>query len=164
MMDYRRSRGVSVRVARIFNTYGPNMALDDGRVVSNFIVQALRGQALTVYGDGSQTRSLCYVDDLVTGLIQLAEHASSPGPFNLGNPEELSVREIAERVIAAVGRGRIVRRALPEDDPRRRCPDISAASRGFGFQPKVSFAEGLARTIPYFAAKVQSADNLRSTG
>ncbi len=157
VMDYRRTRGVSVRIARIFNTYGPNMAVDDGRVVSNFIVQALRGEPLTVYGDGSQTRSLCYVDDLVEGLIGLMERSPVPGPINLGNPEELSVLEIAERVIAAVGRGRIVRRPKPEDDPRRRKPDIGAAERAFGFQPRVPFDEGLRATIAYFERKLKTA-------
>jgi len=157
VMDYRRTRGVSVRIARIFNTYGPNMAVDDGRVVSNFIVQALRGEPLTVYGDGSQTRSLCYVDDLVEGLIGLMERSPVPGPINLGNPEELSVLEIAERVIAAVGRGRIVRRPKPEDDPRRRKPDIGAAERAFGFQPRVPFDEGLRATVAYFERKLKTA-------
>jgi UDP-glucuronate decarboxylase len=164
MMDYRRTRSLPVRVARIFNTYGPRMALDDGRVISNFIVQALRGEALTVYGDGSQTRSLCYVDDLVDGLIGLMERSPVPGPLNLGNPEEYSVLEIAERVIAQIGKGRIVRRPLPEDDPRRRRPDISAAQRAFGFKPRVSFEEGLKATIAYFEAKVRTQQALLSTG
>lgn len=164
LMDYRRSRGVSVRLARIFNTYGPRMAIDDGRVVSNFIVQALRGESLTVYGDGSQTRSLCYVDDLVEGLLGLMERSPVPGPINLGNPEELTVLEIAERVIAMVGRGRIVRRPLPEDDPRRRKPDIQAAERAFGFRPRVAFEQGLRATVEYFERKLKEQSSLRSTG
>jgi UDP-glucuronate decarboxylase len=164
LMDFRRTKGVSVRLARIFNTYGPNMAVDDGRVVSNFVVQALRNESLAVYGDGSQTRSLCYVDDLVDGLIGLMERSPVPGPLNLGNPEELTVLEIAERVIAHVGRGRIVWRPLPEDDPRRRKPDIRAAQNAFGFRPRVSFAEGLRSTVDYFERRLASDEALRSTG
>jgi UDP-glucuronate decarboxylase len=158
VMDYRRTRGVSVRLARIFNTYGPGMAVDDGRVVSNFIVQALRGDALTIYGDGNQTRSLCYVDDLVSGLIGLMEQSSLPGPVNLGNPEERTVLDLAERVIAAIGRGRIVRRPLPIDDPRRRRPDISLAEKVFGFRPTVPFEIGLGRTICYFQDKLEAGE------
>lgn len=154
VMDYRRIHGVSVRIARIFNTFGPYMSPDDGRVVSNFIVQALQGEALTVYGDGLQTRSLCYVDDMIDGLVGLMEQEDNEGPMNLGNSEELTVLEIAERVIGAVGRGRIVQQPLPADDPRRRCPDITLARRVFGFEPKVSFDEGLARTIDYFRQKL----------
>jgi UDP-glucuronate decarboxylase len=157
VMDFRRTRGAAVRVARIFNTYGPHMAVDDGRVVSNFIVQALRGEPLTVYGDGRQTRSLCYVDDLVDGLIGLMEQTSTAGPVNLGNPEERTVLEIAELVIAAVGRGRIVRRPLPADDPRRRKPDITLAQRTFGWAPRVGFEVGLAQTIAYFERKLERA-------
>jgi UDP-glucuronate decarboxylase len=164
LMDYRRTRGVSVRLARIFNTYGPQMAIDDGRVVSNFIVQALRGEALTIYGDGSQTRSLCHVDDMVAGLIGLMDLCPFPGPLNLGNPEELSVLQIARRVIDVVGQGRIVHRPLPEDDPRRRKPDITAAERAFGFRPQISFEQGLHSTVAYFERKLLRADPLRSTG
>ena len=164
VMDYRRMRALPVRIARLFNTYGPNMAADDGRVISNFIVQALRGEALTVYGDGTQTRSLCYVDDTVEGLLALMECSSAPGPVNLGNPEELSILEIAERVIAVVGGGRIVRRALPEDDPKRRRPSIELAQRTLGFRPKVSFEEGLRATVAYFEQKLRAAETLLSTG
>ncbi len=157
VMDFRRGRSTQVRIARIFNTYGPNMAVDDGRVVSNFIVQALRGEPLTVYGDGHQTRSLCYVSDLVDGLIGLMEQSVTPGPVNLGNPEERSVLAIAELVIAAVGRGRIVRKPLPADDPRRRKPDIGLAQRAFAFEPQVSLEHGLSATIDYFENKLDRA-------
>lgn len=150
LMDFRRVKGLPIRLARIFNTYGPKMGINDGRVVSTFVVQALRNENLTVNGDGSQTRSLCYVDDLVDGLVGLMERSPVSGPLNLGSPEELSVLEIAERVIAEVGRGRIVRRPLPEDDPRRKKPDIRAAERAFGFRPKVPFKVGLRATIDYF--------------
>ena len=119
-MDFRRKHGVDGRLARIFNTYGPRMALDDGRVVSNFIVQALRGEPLTIYGDGSQTRSFCYVDDLVDGLVRLMEHPDEPGPVNLGNPGEFTIAELAEEVIALTGaRSALVREPLPADDPRQ---------------------------------------------
>lgn len=148
-MDFHR-RGLDVRIARIFNTYGPAMAVDDGRVVSNFIIQALRDQPLTIYGDGSQTRSLCYVDDLVAGLIALMEQAHTARPVNLGNPTELRVGEIAERVIDYVGRGRIEHRPLPADDPRRRQPDITLAQQLWGFRPSVSFEQGLVPTVTYF--------------
>lgn len=153
-MDFHRTRGVPVRIARIFNTYGPQMAVNDGRVVSTFVVQALRNEPLTVYGDGSHTRSLCYVDDMVEGLWGLMERPGVGGPVNLGNPEELSVLEIAERTIAMVGGGRIVHRPLPEDDPTRRRPDISVAKRLFGFAPKVTFDEGLRATVAYFERKL----------
>jgi len=157
MMDYARTRGVKVRIARIFNTYGPGMAADDGRVVSNFAVQALRGEPLTIYGNGSQTRSLCYVDDMVDGLIALMEQDQVVGPVNLGNPEELTVREIAERIVSIVGRGRIVQQPLPTDDPKRRKPDVALASRALGFSPRVSFEEGARRTVQYFAKEVARA-------
>jgi UDP-glucuronate decarboxylase len=149
VMDYGRD-GVDARIVRIFNTYGPAMDPWDGRVVSNFIRQALRGEALTVYGDGRQTRSLCYVDDLVEGLVGAMEQERCRAPINLGNPEEMSVLAIAEAVIDRVGRGRIEHRPLPEDDPKRRCPDIGRARETFGFAPTVPFREGLARTVRYF--------------
>ncbi|WP_437659069.1 UDP-glucuronic acid decarboxylase family protein [Sorangium sp. So ce1182] len=151
VMDFHRSRGVEVRMARIFNTYGPRMALDDGRVVSNFIVQALRGEDLTVYGAGSQTRSFCYVDDLVEGIVRLMEHPTETGPVNLGNPEEFTVLELAEEVIHLTGsRSRIAFRPLPQDDPRQRQPVIDQAKRVLGFEPKVPLRVGLRRTIEGF--------------
>jgi UDP-glucuronate decarboxylase len=165
LMDFRRTKGLPIRLARLFNTYGPNMAINDGRVVSNFIVQALRNENLTVYGDGSQTRSLCYVDDMIDGLVGLMEQSPVSGPMNLGNPEELSVLEIAERVIAEVGRGKIVRRPLPEDDPKRRKPDIRMAEKAFGFRPKVPFKVGLRATIDYFDRQLSNAESsLASAG
>jgi UDP-glucuronate decarboxylase len=148
--DHYREAGVDIRVARIFNTYGPRMAISDGRVVSNFIVQALRGEDITIYGDGQQTRSFCYVDDLVDGLFRLMSGAHI-GPINLGNPGEFTIRELAERVLSAVGgKSRLVQKPLPADDPKQRRPDISKAKAQLGFTPKVSLAEGLAPTIAYF--------------
>jgi UDP-glucuronate decarboxylase len=150
--DHHREAGVDIRVARIFNTYGPRMAINDGRVVSNFIVQALRGEDLTIYGEGQQTRSFCYVDDLVDGLFRLM-NGNSIGPINLGNPGEFTIRELAERVIEMTGtKSKLVNRSLPADDPRQRCPDITKAQSLLGFQPKVALAAGLAPTIEYFRA------------
>ena len=150
--DYRRQHGLEIKVARIFNTYGPRMHPADGRVVSNFIMQALQGQAITIYGDGSQTRSFCYVEDLIDGLVRLM--ASPPdftGPVNLGNPEEFTIRELAEKVIALEGsRSSIEFLPLPEDDPRQRQPDISVALARLGWRPRVALEEGLAPTIAYF--------------
>ncbi len=150
--DYHRQHGVAIRVARIFNTYGPNMHLNDGRVVSNFIVQALTGQPLTIYGDGSQTRSLCYVDDLVDGLIRLmAQPDDFTGPVNLGNPHEITVLELAQTILDLTGSAsEIIHRPLPQDDPRQRCPDITLAKERLGWQPKTPLREGLLRTIAYF--------------
>lgn len=149
--DYHRQHGVDVRVARIFNTYGPSMNVDDGRVVSNFIVQALRGQALTVYGGGQQTRSFCYVDDLVSGLIKLMETDGFNGPVNLGNPNEFTILELAERVLRLVGQeGSLIFKDLPQDDPKQRRPDISLAKEKLGWAPKVYLEEGLRETIEYF--------------
>ena len=154
-MDFRRKHGVDGRLARIFNTYGPRMALDDGRVVSNFIVQALRGEPLTIYGDGSQTRSFCYVDDLVDGLVRLMEHPDEPGPVNLGNPGEFTIAELAEEVIALTGaRSALVREPLPADDPRQRKPVIERARARLGFEPRVALREGLARTLAEFEGRV----------
>ena len=150
--DYRRQHGLQIKVARIFNTYGPRMLPDDGRVVSNFIVQALQGRDLTLYGDGSQTRSFCYVDDLVDGLVRLMESdAEVTGPINLGNPGEFSIRELAEKVLALVGNGsKLVCEPLPQDDPTQRQPDITKAKEILGWQPRVSLDEGLPRTVDYF--------------
>jgi UDP-glucuronate decarboxylase len=151
--DFDRLSRAEVRVARIFNTYGPRMRADDGRVVSNVICQALSGEDITIYGDGSQTRSFCYVDDLIDGLVRLARYeGAQPGPVNLGNPIELTVSDLAERVIALTGaEADLVYRPLPVDDPRRRRPDISRAKQLLGWQPKVGLQQGLERTIAWFA-------------
>ena len=156
-MAYHRTHGVDTRIARIFNTYGPRMRPGDGRVVSNFIVQALRGEPLTVYGDGSQTRSFCFVEDEVEGLYRLflsEEH----DPVNLGNPIEYSIRDLAERVSEIVGSGEIRSLPLPVDDPRVRRPDITRARGLLGWEPAVSLEDGLARTIPYFRDLVTEED------
>lgn len=154
-MDYHRQNKVEVRIARIFNTYGPRMGPDDGRVVSNFIVQALRKKPLTIYGNGSQTRSFCYVDDLVEGLIRLMEHKTFTGPVNLGNPHEITVRELAERVVQLTkSTSRLVRKALPADDPRQRCPDIRLAKAKLRWVPRVSLADGLRHTITWFRRRL----------
>ena len=149
-MAYHRYHGLDTRIVRIFNTYGPRMRPHDGRVVSNFIVQALHGEPLTVYGDGSQTRSFCYVDDLVTGIVLLFERGDAD-PTNLGNPHEFTVRELAALVLKLTGsRSEIVERPLPVDDPRVRQPDVSRARETLGWEPKVGLEEGLRRTIDYF--------------
>jgi len=150
--DYYRQHQLDIRVARIFNTYGPRMAADDGRVVSNFIVQALRGEPLTIYGDGSQTRSFCYVDDLVNGLVALMNNeAGEPGPVNLGNPGEFTMLELAETILELTGSASTIEyRELPEDDPRQRQPDISKAKSMLGWEPTVALKEGLVNTIAYF--------------
>ena len=150
--DYRRQHRLPIKVARIFNTYGPNMHPGDGRVVSNFVIQALRSEDITVYGDGSQTRSFCFVDDLVDGLMRLMETPDEvTGPVNLGNPVEFTVRQLAEMVVDLVGsRSKIGYRPLPEDDPRQRCPDISLARNVLQWQPRVQLREGLIKTIDYF--------------
>jgi UDP-glucuronate decarboxylase len=152
---YGEQHGVEARIARIFNTYGPRMDEDDGRMTSNFITQALRNEPLTIYGDGSQTRSLCFYSDLIEGLILLMTRARDPGPVNLGNPEELTVRQIAALVRELAGStSAIDHRPLPSDDPSRRRPDISKARRVLGWEPRVAAAEGLARTIEYFRARL----------
>jgi UDP-glucuronate decarboxylase len=150
--DYRRQHRLPIKVARIFNTYGPRMLANDGRVVSNFIVQALEGRDITIYGDGSQTRSFCYVDDLVDGLIRLMESDEQvTGPINLGNPGEFSIRELAEKVVALVGSdSKLVYEPLPQDDPTQRQPDIGKARDILGWEPKVSLDEGLPQTVAYF--------------
>jgi UDP-glucuronate decarboxylase len=150
-----RNLDVDARIARIFNTYGPRMAIDDGRLVSNLVVQALRGESLTVYGDGSQTRSLCYVDDLVRGLIALMEAPDvDAAPVNLGNPDERSVVDIAAAILELTGSRGIVSQPLPVDDPRRRCPDIARARRLLNWEPKIELFDGLKRTIDYFGARL----------
>ena len=151
MMDYHRQNKVDTRIARIFNTYGPRMLEDDGRVVSNFIVQALRGAPLTLYGDGAQTRSFCYVDDLVEALIRLMNVENVHEPVNLGNPGEFTIRELAEEVMRICrSDSGIEYRALPEDDPRQRKPDISRAQTLLGWNPTVPLNEGLQKTVAYF--------------
>jgi UDP-glucuronate decarboxylase len=155
MMDYHRQNKVDIRIARIFNTYGPRMAVDDGRVVSNFIVQALRGQPLTIYGDGRQTRSFCYVSDMVDGLVRLMEAEGLTSPVNLGNPREVTVLELAETVLRlTASASSVVRQPLPSDDPVRRRPDISLAKSRLGWEPKVSLEEGLGLTVEYFRSKL----------
>ena len=150
--DYHRQHGLEIKVARIFNTYGPRMHPADGRVVSNFIMQALAGEAITIYGDGSQTRSFCYVDDLIAGLMALMETGPDiTGPTNIGNPVEFTVRELAEKVIELTGsRSKIIEEPLPQDDPRQRQPNISKAKRDLGWEPSVPLEEGLVKTIDYF--------------
>jgi UDP-glucuronate decarboxylase len=152
MMDYRRQNNVKVKIVRIFNTYGPRMALNDGRVVSNFIVQALKAEDITVYGDGSQTRSFCYVDDMLDGLILMMESPDSfIGPINIGNPDEFTILDLAKTIIRKTGnRSNIVFRPLPQDDPRQRQPDISLAGKMLSWQPKTNLEEGLEKTIEYF--------------
>jgi UDP-glucuronate decarboxylase len=156
--DYRRQHGLNIKVARIFNTYGPRMHPNDGRVVSNFIVQALRGEDITVYGDGSQTRAFCYVDDLVEGFLRLMDAADDfTGPVNLGNPGEFTILELAEKVIEMVGSGsKIAFKDLPMDDPTRRRPDISLAEKELGWKPTIDLDAGLRRTVDYFDALLSS--------
>lgn len=150
--DYQRARRADVRVARIFNTYGPRMRADDGRVVSNVVCQALSGEDVTVYGDGSQTRSFCYVSDLVDGLMRLMASDITDGPVNLGNPVELTVSDLVERVMRMTGsRSRVVHRPLPQDDPRRRRPDIGRAKSLLGWEPRIPLQQGLEKTAAWFA-------------
>jgi UDP-glucuronate decarboxylase len=152
MMDYHRQNRVDVKIVRIFNTYGPRMAVRDGRVVSNFIVQALKGEAITVYGDGLQTRSFCYVDDLIDGLIRMMNSAEDfTGPVNIGTPEEFTILELARTLIGMTGSvSQIDFRELPQDDPVQRRPDIALARKKLGWEPRVSLTEGLKKTISYF--------------
>ncbi len=149
--DYHRENGVDIRVIRIFNTYGPRMCPDDGRVVSNFIVQALKGEDITLYGDGSQTRSFCYVDDLVEGMMRIMEQEKSVGPINLGNPSEFTIRQLAEKVLEKTSSSsRLVEETLPEDDPTQRRPDISLVKSLTDWTPQIELDEGLDKTIAYF--------------
>ncbi len=151
MLDYHRQNRVDIRIARIFNTYGPNMLVDDGRVVSNFIVQALRGEDLTIYGDGRQSRSFCYVDDLVRALYSLMESDTFTGPINLGNPNEFTMLELAELVIDLTGsRSQITHKPLPADDPTQRQPNISKARKELDWEPEIQLKEGLGQAINYF--------------
>jgi UDP-glucuronate decarboxylase len=155
-MDYYRVHSVDARIVRIFNTYGPRMAENDGRVVSNFVVQALKGTDITIYGSGMQTRSFCYVDDLIDGMIQYMElEDPGPGPFNLGNPGEFTMWELAEKVIALTGTGsKILQKELPQDDPKQRRPDITKTKSVIGWEPKITLEEGLKKTIEYFRSVV----------
>jgi UDP-glucuronate decarboxylase len=157
--DYRRQHGLAIKVARIFNTYGPRMHPDDGRVVSNLIVQALKGNPITIYGDGTQSRSFCYVDDLIEGIVRLmATDDACTGPMNLGNPNEVSINELAARVIELTGsRSPVTFAPLPSDDPVQRCPDISFARERLGWVPQTTLDDGLRRTIAYFDALLSSA-------
>ena len=162
-VDYQRSGRAEVRVARIFNTYGPRMRPDDGRVVSNVICQALSGEDITVYGDGSQTRSFCYVSDLVEGLLRLMGSDVRDGPVNLGNPVELTVSDLVERVLAMTGsRSRVVNRPLPVDDPRRRKPDIARAATLLGWEPRVPLQQGLEATAQWFAEEQREARRVKA--
>jgi UDP-glucuronate decarboxylase len=151
--DYHRQNNVDIRVARIFNTYGPKMQPNDGRVVSNFIVQALKGEDITIYGDGNQTRSFCFVDDLIDGLIGFMElEENFPGPINMGNPTEFTILELAENVIRLTkSKSKVVFKVLPQDDPMQRKPDIELAQRKLGWEPKIQLEEGLIKTIEYFS-------------
>lgn len=153
--DYHRQNGVDIRVMRIFNTYGPRMCPDDGRVVSNFIVQALKGEPITVYGKGEQTRSFCYVDDLLEGMVRLMEKEGVTGPTNIGNPGEFTIRELAEIIIEMTGsQSKIVEEPLPQDDPQQRKPDITRAKEDLGWEPKVALRDGLEKTIAYFKTQI----------
>jgi UDP-glucuronate decarboxylase len=155
--DYHRENKVDIRVVRIFNTYGPRMLADDGRVVSNFIVQALKGEDLTIYGDGSQTRSFCYVDDLLEGMMRIMDQDKTVGPVNLGNPTEFTIRELAEKVLEKVSSpSKLIEKPLPADDPTQRKPDISLAQEVIDWSPGVELDEGLDRTIPYFRSLLES--------
>jgi len=158
MMDYHRQNGVRIKIVRIFNTYGPRMAINDGRVVSNFIVQALRGEDITIYGDGSQTRSFCYCDDLITGMIAMMESPEEIiGPVNLGNPTEFTIRELAENIVRLTGSpSRLIFRPLPQDDPTQRRPDIGTAGALLSWQPRIPLTEGLTKTIEYFRTVLQN--------
>jgi UDP-glucuronate decarboxylase len=158
--DYWRQNSVPIKVVRIFNTYGPRMHPNDGRVVSSFVVQALRNQDITVFGDGDQTRSFCYVDDLIRGMIAMMDTKPEViGPINLGNPDEFTMRELAEVVIELTGsRSKIVHRPLPQDDPRQRKPDISEAQRLLGWRPRIALKEGLGKTVGYFEQLLAEGD------
>ncbi len=156
MMDYHRQSRVDIKIIRIFNTYGPRMALNDGRVVSNFIIQALQNKPITIYGDGSQTRSFQYVDDLVTGSMHMMQKENFIGPVNLGNPNEFTILSLAEQVIEQTGsRSQIIFKELPQDDPTQRQPDISLAKKELNWQPTIELIEGLQKTIPYFDRKLK---------
>jgi len=165
--DYHRQHKLRIKVARIFNTYGPRMHPNDGRVVSNFIVQALKGQDITIYGDGMQTRAFCYVDDLLDGWQRLMDHTPDDftGPVNIGNPVEMPIRHLAEKVLAMVnGKSKLVFQPLPADDPMQRCPDISLAREKLNWEPKVALDQGLAKTIAYFDGLLKSNKEISRVG
>ena len=156
MMDYHRQNHVDIRIARIFNTYGPRMAVDDGRVISNFIIQALKKEDITIYGDGTQTRSFCYISDLIEGIVRITEMNDFIGPINLGNPIELTILELAKRILSITkSQSSINFRPLPSDDPKRRCPDISIAKKILNWEPEVSLDNGLEKTVQYFREKLK---------
>ncbi len=164
MMDYHRQNDVDVKIVRIFNTYGPRMAVDDGRVISNFIVQALKGEDFSVYGDGTQTRSFCYVSDLVEGVVRMMERDNFIGPINLGNPNEITILELVNKILSLTrSRSKIVFKSLPPDDPERRCPDITLAKKILGWNPKVFLDDGLEKTIKYFKEKLEVFDSSPSS-
>ena len=157
LMNYHHAHGTEIRIIRIFNTYGPRMAPDDGRVISNFITQALRGDDITVYGDGTQTRSFCYVSDLIEGMLRLMDQDEQTGPVNIGNPVENTMLELAEAIIEATGSSsKIVYKPLPKDDPQKRCPDITRARTWLEWEPKVALAEGLNNTIEWYARLIEA--------
>jgi UDP-glucuronate decarboxylase len=159
MMDYHRQNGVDIKIVRIFNTYGPRMLLNDGRVVSNFIVQALKGEPITIYGKGTQTRSFCYVDDLIEGMARMMDTENFTGPVNLGNPEEYTILELAQKIIVMTGsRSKITYRPLPSDDPTQRQPDITLARKKLNWEPAVSVTNGLQKTIEYFKNELSRYD------
>jgi UDP-glucuronate decarboxylase len=154
--DYHRQAGVKIKVVRIFNTYGPRMQLNDGRVVSNFIVQALKGEDITIYGDGSQTRSFCYVSDMIEAFVRMmATNDAVTGPINMGNPHESTIKELAEMIIRMTkSKSKLIYKALPSDDPVRRCPDITRAKNTLSWEPKVALEDGLKETIAYFKSQL----------
>lgn len=153
--DYYRQHGVDIRLVRIFNTYGPRMAVNDGRVVSNFIMQALNNEPITIYGDGSQTRSFCYVDDLIEAIYRMMNNPAETGPINIGNPGEFTIKELAEKVIALTkSKSKILYKDLPQDDPKQRKPDISLAKKVLKWEPKIKLDEGLVKTVEYFKTKI----------
>ncbi|MFA5775979.1 MAG: UDP-glucuronic acid decarboxylase family protein [Patescibacteria group bacterium] len=153
--DYHRQHNVEIRVVRIFNTYGPRMAVNDGRVVSNFIIQALKNKPITIYGDGSQTRSFCYVNDLISAIYKMMNNPSHTGPINIGNPGEFTIKELAEKVIALTdSKSKIIYNDLPADDPKQRKPDISLAKKVLNWEPKIKLNEGLKKTVEYFKSKI----------
>jgi UDP-glucuronate decarboxylase len=158
MMDYHRQHGVDIKIVRIFNTYGPRMAIDDGRVVSNFIVQALKGHEITVYGSGQQTRSFCYISDMIAGLVTMMVASDFIGPVNLGNPQEYTVFTLAKKIVELTNsKSEVVFKTLPSDDPTRRQPDISLAKERLGWSPKVGVDEGLEKTVSYFKQAISAA-------
>ena len=155
--DYHRQHKIDIRVVRIFNTYGPRMSENDGRVVSNFIIQALKGEDITVYGDGSQTRSFCYVDDLIDGIVRMMNTENFTGPVNIGNPRESTILELAEMILNLTGsKSKIVYKPLPSDDPIQRCPNITLANEKLGWSPKVKLEDGLKVTINYFRSRIEN--------